>query len=152
MGRFLLDRLCTEHVVDVTFMVRNKWFVLTCANSLWTHKGACTQKQSATARSHRATPTQQCVHARITSWRAVKKSYNEINLILLLIELYTMTLDMSRSLIIWKWGTFSNLHTYITYHSRFIPKGEAEASQMFLRDAHVLPKLFIYEEYCERVR
>jgi hypothetical protein len=30
--------------------------------------------------------------------------------------------------------------TYIhTYHSRFIPEGVAEASQIFLRDAHVLP-------------
>jgi hypothetical protein len=32
-----------------------------------------------------------------------------------------------------------------TYHSRFIPKGVAEASQIFFRDAHVLPKLFSYE-------
>jgi hypothetical protein len=31
------------------------------------------------------------------------------------------------------------------YHSRFIPEGVAEASQIFLRDAHVLPKLFGYE-------
>jgi hypothetical protein len=32
--------------------------------------------------------------------------------------------------------------TYIhTYHSRFIPEGVAEASQIFLRDAHVLTKL-----------
>jgi hypothetical protein len=28
-----------------------------------------------------------------------------------------------------------------TYHSRFIPKGVAEASQIFLQDTHVLPKL-----------
>jgi hypothetical protein len=28
-----------------------------------------------------------------------------------------------------------------TYHARFIPEGFAEASQIFLRDAHVLPKL-----------
>jgi hypothetical protein len=27
---------------------------------------------------------------------------------------------------------------YITYHSRFIPEGVAEASQVFLRDAYVL--------------
>jgi hypothetical protein len=40
----------------------------------------------------------------------------------------------------------SILSTYVhTYHSRFIPKGIAEASQIFLRDAHVLPKLFSYE-------
>jgi hypothetical protein len=29
-----------------------------------------------------------------------------------------------------------------SYHSRFIPKGVTEASQILLRDAHVLPKLF----------
>jgi hypothetical protein len=28
-----------------------------------------------------------------------------------------------------------------TYHSCFIPKGVAEASQIFLRDTHVLPRL-----------
>jgi hypothetical protein len=34
------------------------------------------------------------------------------------------------------------IETYIhTYHSRFIPVGVAEASQIFLQDAHVLPKL-----------
>jgi hypothetical protein len=27
-----------------------------------------------------------------------------------------------------------------TYHSRFIPGGVAETSQIFLRDAHILPK------------
>jgi hypothetical protein len=32
-----------------------------------------------------------------------------------------------------------------TYYSRFIPEGVAEASQIFLRTAHVLPKLFSYE-------
>jgi hypothetical protein len=37
-----------------------------------------------------------------------------------------------------------------TYHSRFIPKGVVEASQILLRDAHVLPKLFSYEKYCRR--
>jgi hypothetical protein len=36
--------------------------------------------------------------------------------------------------------------TYIhTYHSRFIPEEVAEASHTFLRDTHVLPKLFSYE-------
>jgi hypothetical protein len=35
------------------------------------------------------------------------------------------------------------IHTYIhTYHSRLIPEGVAEASQIFLRDAHVLQKLY----------
>jgi hypothetical protein len=28
-----------------------------------------------------------------------------------------------------------------TYHSRFIPEGVAEVSQIFLRDTHILPKL-----------
>jgi hypothetical protein len=37
-----------------------------------------------------------------------------------------------------------------TYHSRLIPEGVTEASQIFLRDAHVLPKLISYEEYCRR--
>jgi hypothetical protein len=37
-----------------------------------------------------------------------------------------------------------------TYHSRFIPEGVSEASQIYLRDAHVLPKLFSYEEYNRR--
>jgi hypothetical protein len=32
-----------------------------------------------------------------------------------------------------------------TYHSRFIPERVAEASQIFRRDAPVLPKLFSYE-------
>jgi hypothetical protein len=41
-----------------------------------------------------------------------------------------------------------SLSTYIyihTYHSQFTPEGAAEASQTFLRDAHVLPKLCSYE-------
>jgi hypothetical protein len=46
------------------------------------------------------------------------------------------------------WGSF-----YIhTYHSRFIPEGVAEVSQIFLRDTHVLPKLASYEEHCRRDR
>jgi hypothetical protein len=36
-------------------------------------------------------------------------------------------------------------YTYIhTYHSRFIPEGVAEASQIFLLDAHVLPKFLAF--------
>jgi hypothetical protein len=35
-------------------------------------------------------------------------------------------------------------HHLHTYHSRLIPEGVAEASQIFLRDAHVLPKWFSY--------
>jgi hypothetical protein len=37
-----------------------------------------------------------------------------------------------------------------TYRSRFTPEGVAEASQIFLRDAHVLPKSLSYEEYYTR--
>jgi hypothetical protein len=36
--------------------------------------------------------------------------------------------------------SFDKFYIY-TYHSRLIPEGVAEASQMLLRDAHVLPKL-----------
>jgi hypothetical protein len=39
-----------------------------------------------------------------------------------------------------------------TYHSRFIPEGVAEVSQIFPRDTHVLPKLVSYEEHCSRDR
>jgi hypothetical protein len=38
-----------------------------------------------------------------------------------------------------------------TYHSCFITEGVAEASQTFLKDAHVLPNLLSYEEYCTQV-
>jgi hypothetical protein len=41
----------------------------------------------------------------------------------------------------------SNIYIH-TYHSRFIPDGVAEVSQIFLRDTHVLPKLVSYEEHC----
>jgi hypothetical protein len=45
----------------------------------------------------------------------------------------------------------SSFLTYIhTYHSRFIPEGVAEVSQIFLRGTHVLPKLVSYEEHCRR--
>jgi hypothetical protein len=37
-----------------------------------------------------------------------------------------------------------NIHNIHRYHSRFIPKSVAEASQIFLRDAHVLAKPFRY--------
>jgi hypothetical protein len=37
-----------------------------------------------------------------------------------------------------------------THHSRFIPEGVAEVSQIFLRDTHVLPKLVSYEEHYRR--
>jgi hypothetical protein len=34
----------------------------------------------------------------------------------------------------------------VTYHLRFIPEGAADASQIFFRDTHILPKLVRYEE------
>jgi hypothetical protein len=47
--------------------------------------------------------------------------------------------------------------TYITYIHTYIPltlfpEGVAEASQIFIRDTHVLPKLVSYEEHCGRDR
>jgi hypothetical protein len=44
-----------------------------------------------------------------------------------------------------------NINIY-TYLSLFIPKGIAEASQIILRNANVLPKLLSNEEYCRRDR
>jgi hypothetical protein len=39
-----------------------------------------------------------------------------------------------------------SIRTYIhTYHLRFIPEEAAEASQIFLRDTHILSKLLSYE-------
>jgi hypothetical protein len=46
-----------------------------------------------------------------------------------------------------KTKTVMDLTSNYTYHSRVIPQGVAEASQIFLRDAYVLPKLLSYEEY-----
>jgi hypothetical protein len=46
----------------------------------------------------------------------------------------------------------ANTVPVFTYHSRFISEGVAEASQIFHRDAHVLPKLLSFEEYCRRDR
>jgi hypothetical protein len=43
---------------------------------------------------------------------------------------------------------FFFIYTYIHYHSRFNLKRVAEASQIFHRDAHVLPKRLGYEEHC----
>jgi hypothetical protein len=40
----------------------------------------------------------------------------------------------------------NSLHIH-TYHSRFIPEGVTEVSQIFLRVTHVLPKLVSYEEH-----
>jgi hypothetical protein len=39
-----------------------------------------------------------------------------------------------------------------TFHSRFIPERVVEASQIFLRDTYVFPKLLGYDEYCRRDR
>jgi hypothetical protein len=36
------------------------------------------------------------------------------------------------------------IYTLHTYHSRFIPEGVAEVSQIFLQDTHVLLKLVSY--------
>jgi hypothetical protein len=36
-----------------------------------------------------------------------------------------------------------NFYALHTYHSRFIPEGVAEASQIFFRNAHVLTKILI---------
>jgi hypothetical protein len=49
-----------------------------------------------------------------------------------------------------EWHYFSNRIGNIihTYHSRFIPEGVAEVSQLFLQDTHVLPKLVSYEKHC----
>jgi hypothetical protein len=41
---------------------------------------------------------------------------------------------------------------FIFLHSRFILEGVADVSQIFLRDAHVLPKLLSYEEHYGRDR
>jgi hypothetical protein len=46
-----------------------------------------------------------------------------------------------------------NLFTYIhTFHLCFMLEGVVEASQIFLRDANVLPKLLSYEKYWRRDR
>jgi hypothetical protein len=45
--------------------------------------------------------------------------------------------------------SLDNLHTYIPL--RLYPRNRAEASQIFIRDAHVLPKLLSYDEYCADV-
>jgi hypothetical protein len=70
-------------------------------------------------------------------------NYYEFTLLLMKICDYVFipqVVDISNVFLKW-------LHTY---HSRFIPEGVAEASQIFLRDTHGLPKLFSYEEYCRR--
>jgi hypothetical protein len=43
-------------------------------------------------------------------------------------------------------GVLGFLHILHIFLSRFIPEGVAEASQIFLGDADVLPKLVSYEE------
>jgi hypothetical protein len=58
------------------------------------------------------------------------------------------TIILSYYLIVIWVPTYLYDHTFIhTYHSRFIPKGVAEASQIFLRNNHVLPKLLSYASY-----
>jgi hypothetical protein len=49
-------------------------------------------------------------------------------------------------------NSFDEKIVLYTYHSRLISEGAAEASQIFLRDAHVLPKRLSYAEHCRRDR
>jgi hypothetical protein len=52
--------------------------------------------------------------------------------------------------------TIDNRYTYLnhthihTYNSRYISQGIAEASQVFFRDAHVLPTYIVMWNYCRR--
>jgi hypothetical protein len=45
----------------------------------------------------------------------------------------------------WCFNSETLIRLIHAYHSRLIPKGVAEASQIFLQDAHVLPKWLRYE-------
>jgi hypothetical protein len=58
-------------------------------------------------------------------------SLKNISLALNSVALFSFPLSQFR-------GNYNNTYTY---HSRFIPEEVAEASQIFLRDTHVLPKL-----------
>jgi hypothetical protein len=57
------------------------------------------------------------------------------------------SMDISQSCL--QYSVLIYIHTY---HSRFIPEGVAEVSQIILRDTHVLPKLVSYKEHCRRDR
>jgi hypothetical protein len=61
-------------------------------------------------------------------------------------QLYVLNMRSVQLLFQYYYFIHTYIHIYIhTYHSRFIPEGAAEAYQIFLRDAHVLPQLFSYE-------
>jgi hypothetical protein len=78
--------------------------------------------------------------------KMLKIGHNCFNFIA--VDLVQRTFIFKRS-----FNLFQIEHTYIhAYHSRFILEGVAEASQIFLRDTHVLPKLVGYEEHCSRDR
>jgi hypothetical protein len=71
----------------------------------------------------------------IKRWQLFRQSMNFQALILFAIGFETYFIFLK------------NLHTY---HSRFIPEGIAEVSQIFLRDTRVLSKLISYEEHYRR--
>jgi hypothetical protein len=74
-------------------------------------------------------------------------------LIILIPRLYPWIAISARQIDMLYLKNLLHIHTYIhPYYSRFIPEGVAEASQIFIRDAHVLPKLLKllgYEEYAD---
>jgi hypothetical protein len=45
----------------------------------------------------------------------------------------------------------TNFYLDNTYHLHFISEGAAEASRIFLRVAHVLPKLLSYKQFWQNV-
>jgi hypothetical protein len=74
------------------------------------------------------------------------------------VDIYSLIWNISNKQLITYSCTSGNMKlklftSYIhTYHSRFIPEGVAEVTQIFLRDTYVLPKLVSYEEHCRRDR
>jgi hypothetical protein len=48
-------------------------------------------------------------------------------------------------------GWSSGLRLRLQNHPRFIPEGVAEATQMFLRHAHVLPKIIELSAIIEKI-
>jgi hypothetical protein len=68
------------------------------------------------------------------------------------INVFSIFLFLSKRLNVVKNSYLTALMYIHTYHSRFIPEGVAEVSQIFLRDTHVLPKLVSYEEHYRRDR
>jgi hypothetical protein len=67
-------------------------------------------------------------------------------------KLQPRTEALLKALITKRAGT-KDVNIYIhTYHSRFVPEGVEEVSQIYPLDIHVLPKLVSYEEYCRHDR